>query len=624
MDKEIFNFDTWQSKSANRFDGGSKNDMLSKCKRLEEKGCPHKEECCAVCLTTGEDTILFPCQHQFHGDCILQWVEMNWSCPLCRQRIDQFIPLKDEPAVHSRFQEAWERHFMSKDDTPEPPTGGPLGGAKTLAFEQTQTTTQPEENADEPTADIVIVEEKGPAEAPAEGEEIKSPEEVEPLLEEPDQQVQPGEGPEVETNLTEPDEEPIALEFEELPSDQPLELVEEAVEGPHQEEPVDLFFQNEEVTSSRREGEASHSESEPREPSVDLEVMEHLEPADAEPSLEEPQRLDEPEIVIMVPPNEGEFEEILVQCAIARSLAEEEELLDAPAAPKPRIRRRSSTTRSPVALQGASLHIESILPHLSDALERCFDNVCEYIPTVTVTWGNNRRSRRRADIERDQLDEKDDVEERSFLYETHQNIQAGAVAGGMTAAFSVLRTNPAAYYPVFREIAPNVAIFFTSYEFLKSKALSSDDTNMKKFGKRTVCAGMAAAMGHLPQQASTQCGTIPLRFGLQFGVFEFLKDELCRLRSVPEEPFMHRHLSAVDIAASALGGGLVAASVVFPLEVALTQRNALSGTRASIASTIASQYKVTMTRMMPACVLTAMSFEFGRRVVHFMDPDEKH
>lgn len=42
---------------------------------------------CAVCLedyTAGERTREMPCKHMFHAKCILPWLEMHSSCPVCR------------------------------------------------------------------------------------------------------------------------------------------------------------------------------------------------------------------------------------------------------------------------------------------------------------------------------------------------------------------------------------------------------------------------------------------------------------------------------------------------------------------------------------------------------------
>ena len=45
----------------------------------------HKE--CPVCqddFVEGVETIVLPCKHIFHPDCILNWLKLNGTCPVCR------------------------------------------------------------------------------------------------------------------------------------------------------------------------------------------------------------------------------------------------------------------------------------------------------------------------------------------------------------------------------------------------------------------------------------------------------------------------------------------------------------------------------------------------------------
>ena len=71
-------------------------EKLQKCKinedKIKEFGI---ENSCAVCkdeFTIGEECLLMPCSHHFHGDCLLPWLKERNSCPVCRYE----LPTDDE------------------------------------------------------------------------------------------------------------------------------------------------------------------------------------------------------------------------------------------------------------------------------------------------------------------------------------------------------------------------------------------------------------------------------------------------------------------------------------------------------------------------------------------------
>ena len=45
---------------------------------------------CSICLEgmmRGEKVSHLPCMHSFHHGCISPWLQRNFSCPLCKQRV---------------------------------------------------------------------------------------------------------------------------------------------------------------------------------------------------------------------------------------------------------------------------------------------------------------------------------------------------------------------------------------------------------------------------------------------------------------------------------------------------------------------------------------------------------
>jgi len=49
------------------------------------------EEMCAVCrieFDEDEEVLILPCSHVYHNSCILQWLENNKNCPICKQSVD--------------------------------------------------------------------------------------------------------------------------------------------------------------------------------------------------------------------------------------------------------------------------------------------------------------------------------------------------------------------------------------------------------------------------------------------------------------------------------------------------------------------------------------------------------
>ena len=57
------------------------------CKKSESDSNKLEFPECSICLmeiNEGQDTILIPCGHMFHDNCVTKWLNMHNTCPLCR------------------------------------------------------------------------------------------------------------------------------------------------------------------------------------------------------------------------------------------------------------------------------------------------------------------------------------------------------------------------------------------------------------------------------------------------------------------------------------------------------------------------------------------------------------
>lgn len=76
----------------------AKKDAVEALPTVEVSGGSNEDDAasCAVCLedyASGERARELPCRHRFHSQCIVPWLEMHSSCPVCRFQ----LPADDDP-----------------------------------------------------------------------------------------------------------------------------------------------------------------------------------------------------------------------------------------------------------------------------------------------------------------------------------------------------------------------------------------------------------------------------------------------------------------------------------------------------------------------------------------------
>ncbi len=60
--------------------------MSEKYCKKNDKGVLEQPTCC-ICISDikkNEETLLLPCGHMFHSECVVNWLNQNNTCPVCR------------------------------------------------------------------------------------------------------------------------------------------------------------------------------------------------------------------------------------------------------------------------------------------------------------------------------------------------------------------------------------------------------------------------------------------------------------------------------------------------------------------------------------------------------------
>ncbi len=68
---------------------------------------------CVVCMDEiSSKRVTLTCGHSFHKTCIVSWLQINWSCPCCRDQVRRQEPYR-HPA-RTKLQSAWLRTRMQR------------------------------------------------------------------------------------------------------------------------------------------------------------------------------------------------------------------------------------------------------------------------------------------------------------------------------------------------------------------------------------------------------------------------------------------------------------------------------------------------------------------------------
>jgi len=199
--------------------------------------------------------------------------------------------------------------------------------------------------------------------------------------------------------------------------------------------------------------------------------------------------------------------------------------------------------------------------------------------------------------------------EKNREYETFDNLRAGACSGVLTTIgrMFVDRQPIRKLYPVLREIGPNVAIYFTTYEETK-RLIGRNSETCPDIGIQCFLSGCVGGFfAYLPRNHFNPL--VPLQFGIHFSIFEMAKHCISLHTG-------RKRLTVADVGSTAILGGICGSCVTYPLgNLGANLKVAFEGGTVSLTKGLTSNFLNHITRSSPGWAITACGFEFSRRVI---------